>query len=473
MLFNSWQFILYYIVVFCIFFSVDHKWRIYLLLASSIYFYTSWRWEFGLLMIAVSTINFYIAKNFKDEKYKGWWLLLAFVLSFLPLLYYKYGNFIITSVNDLNLVFGYKKQFSALDIILPVGISFFTFEALSYSIDVYYKKIKPEPRLVNFLTFVAFFPKLVAGPIERADNIIPQFNEVKKFSIDLFLSGAKLFIWGLFKKVVIADRLALYVDPVFNNPELYSGPTFLLATILFTFQIYCDFSGYSDMAIGIARTFGFKLMQNFNLPYLSKTISEFWKKWHISLSTWFGDYLYKPLGGNRVSISRWMFNIIVVFLVSGLWHGANWTFVIWGALHGTYYLLEYFGNQLMNKLNFKKYKESMVYTLIKIPIVFVMVSFAWIFFRANSVSDAFYIVENIFSFSGSVWLGSSAFSTFIGLIMIVLLLVVQILQYNKKLILYQSEVIYPVWLVGMTYIFLLIGISLLGVSSNAFIYFQF
>jgi len=311
----------------------------------------SWRWEFGVLMFGVSIMNFYVAKQFKQENHKGWWLLLTTVLSFSPLFYYKYSNFFISSFNDISLFFGEEKKIPLLEVILPVGISFFTFEALSYSIDVYFKKIDEEKSLIKFMTFIAFFPKLIAGPIERADNIIPQFNQVKKFNKDFAYSGVKIFIWGLFKKVVIADRLGLYSDPVFNNPELWSSPTLALAALFFTIQIYCDFSGYSDMAIGTARILGFRLMQNFNLPYFAHSIGEFWKRWHISLSTWFGDYLYIPMGGNRVSVPRWFINIFIVFIISGFWHGSNWTFIVWGALHGLYYLLEYIGKMGLIKIH--------------------------------------------------------------------------------------------------------------------------
>lgn len=433
----------------------------------------SWRWEFGLLMLGVSVSNFYSAQQVARGKHKGWWMALTSIISMLPLLYYKYGNFLLDSAEDAVGLLGAELSFIELNVILPVGISFFTFQALSYAIDVYRKHIVPEKNMVKFLTFVAFFPQLVAGPIERSGNIIPQFDVVKKFKLDEFTAGGKLFIWGLFKKVVIADRLAYYVDPVFDNPEMYSGATFIVATLLFTFQIYCDFSGYSDMAIGIARTFGFKLMQNFNLPYLSKSIGEFWKRWHISLSSWFGDYLYVPLGGNRVRLPRWIFNITVVFVVSGLWHGADWTFIIWGALHASYYLMEYIGTQLMKSAGITNWKNASWFTFIKIPIVFVLVSFAWVFFRANSVGDAFYIINQMVNFSGDVWWGSSAFSTAIGLVLILFLVIVQILQYNKRLGLYYRGANVPQWMVGASYILLLLGISLLGVSSNAFIYFQF
>lgn len=473
MLFNSWNFIIFFFVVLVAFFSLAHKWRIYLLFFTSYYFYMSWRWEFGFLMLGVSILNFYVGNKIATGKNKNWWMFFTSLLSLIPLLYYKYGNFFLNTIEDTSQLLGTNVSFIELKVILPVGISFFTFQALSYSIDIYRNQITPEPSLIKFVTFVSFFPQLVAGPIERTTNILPQFDEVKKFDFLEFYAGVRIFIWGLFKKVVIADRLALYVDPVFNNTQLYSGPTFFVATIFFTFQIYCDFSGYSDMAVGIGRAFGFKFMQNFNLPYLAKSTGDFWKRWHISLSTWFGDYLYKPLGGNKVKISRWIFNISIVFLVSGFWHGANWTFILWGALHACYYLVEYLGNLVIKYLKMEEFKNSSIYTLIKIPVTFSMVSFAWIFFRANSVSDAFYIINSIFSFSGNLWWGSSAFSTVIGLMMLFLLVIVQIFQYNNKLALYYREANLPKWVVAFGFIILLLGISLLGVSSNSFIYFQF
>ncbi len=424
-------------------------------------------------MLAVSLVNFYAGQQIGLNKNRGWWMLLTSVASVMPILYYKYGNFILSAAEDSASMLGATIHFPELDIILPVGISFFTFQALSYSIDIYRKKIEPEPSLVKFLTFIAFFPQLVAGPIERSDNIIPQFDKVKKINLDEFIAGGRLFIWGLFKKVVIADRLSLYVDPVFDNPHDFSGPTFIVATLLFTFQIYCDFSGYTDMAIGIARSMGFKLMQNFNLPYLAKSIGDFWRRWHISLSSWFGDYLYVPLGGNRVGIPRWIFNIVLVFLISGLWHGANWTFIIWGAFHAGFYLLEYLGDLLLTCTKTAIWKKNRLYRLLKIPVTFAMVSFAWIFFRANSVSDAWYIVGHLFEWNGNLWMGSSAFTTIVGCLFVLLLVGVQVLQSWKKLALYYRPATVPAWLIGVAYLVLLLFISLFGVSTSAFIYFQF
>ncbi len=427
-------------------------------------------------MLFVSVVNFYTGKKIasSERRLAKVWLLSGVFISLLPLLYFKYANFFLESVNVITSEAGYDISNLYVSVILPVGISFFTFQALSYSIDIYNQKIEPETSLVNFIGFVAFFPQLIAGPIERASNMLPQFREKHVFRFDHFREGAMLFIWGLFKKIVIADRLAIYSDPVFNSPELYGGPTIFLATLFFTFQIYCDFSGYSDMAIGSARILGFRLMQNFNLPYFASSIGEFWKRWHISLSSWFSDYVYIPIGGNRVPIRKWIFNIYVVFLISGLWHGANWTFVIWGGLHGTYYLLEYIGDKIMRVLNIQEIGNNKCYKMFRMVITFFLVFYSWIFFRANSLSDAIYMSGKVFSFSGSLWFGSSSVTTLLSLGLIIFLFVVELLQYIKKIPVYiNQKSVFPEWLVWTSYIILLLGISLFGISSNAFIYFQF
>ena len=412
----------------------------------------AWKWEFAFLMLTVTAINFYAGKKIStatQKRNKNRWLAIALILSL-------------------------AENITYLKVILPVGISFFTFQALSYSLDIYRKKTEVENNFVNFAVFVAFFPQLVAGPIERSSHLLAQFREKHHFNSTQFLEGSKLFIWGLFKKVVIADRLSLYVDRVYSSPDIYSGATLAIATFFFAIQIYCDFSGYSDMAIGSARILGFRLMQNFNLPYLASSIGNFWKRWHISLSSWFGDYLYIPLGGNRVSYPRWVFNIFVVFLVSGFWHGANWTFIVWGALHALYYLVENWGDKLINLFSLEKLKESVAYKTFKIITVFVLVCFAWIYFRANSISDAFLISEKIVIGGwDSLYRGPSNVTFILSLLLISFLFVVQLLQYFKIVSLYFSRpkthpVFQFVW-----YVALLLGISLLGKSSSAFIYFQF
>ena len=287
---------------------------------------------------------------------------------------------------------------SLLTIILPIGLSFHTFQSLSYVIEVYRKNQKAEKNFLTYALYVMFFPQLVAGPIERPQNVLHQFYEKHDFDYNRVVSGLKLMAWGMFKKVVVADRLAVFVNAVYNNPTHYKGTVLLIATIFFAVEIYADFSGYSDIAIGSARVIGFRLMLNFNKPYYARSISEFWKRWHISLSSWFRDYLYIPLGGNRVSTLRCMFNTLVVFLISGLWHGTSWTFVAWGALHGLYSIFSITTSkirQIFIRL-FWLHKLSFIHRLLQMAITFCLVTFAWIFFRANSFADAFYIIQNIY-----------------------------------------------------------------------------
>ena len=477
MLFNSWEFICLFVITCVIYFNIPHKFRALLLLISSYVFYISWRWDFALLMLAVSLINYYgglkihHSKTTRKKQYYLWFVLVS---SLIPLLYLKYANFFIVNINNVSNVFGVNSSYSALNVILPVGISFFTFQALSYSLDVFYGKTKVEKNVINFTVFVSFFPQLVAGPIERSSNLLKQFRDRHSFNRLNFINGSKLFIWGLFKKVVIADRLAIYVDRIYDNPDLYNGSTLAVATFFFAIQIYCDFSGYSDMAIGTAKILGFDLKQNFNLPYFSKSIADFWKRWHISLSSWFSDYLYKPLGGNRVKYHRWLLNILLVFSVSGFWHGASWTFIVWGLLHGIYYFLENWGDAFLKLLNLSKIKTVYFYKILKTVLVFILVCYAWVFFRASDITEAFSIsYKLLFDWNGPFYIGASSVSFILCLILIVLLFFVQILQSKKIASLYfSSSKVHPI-LQLLWYVSLLLAISMLGISSNSFIYFQF
>ena len=283
------------------------------------------------------------------------------------------------------------------NVLLPVGISFYTFQTLSYTIDVYNGKTAAQKHLGVFAVYVSFFPQLVAGPIERSNHLLPQFFRKHDFSYNRVKSGLQKMLWGFFKKIVIADNLAILVDGVYNNVGNYSGLALIVATIFFTFQIYCDFSGYSDIAIGTAKVMGFELRENFKRPYFSKSIREFWQRWHITLSTWFRDYVYIPLGGNRTIKWRWYYNIFITFLVSGLWHGANWTFVIWGALHGSYLIAALILSSPKKKISlFIQSQNKSLDKLMDVVITFVLVAFAWIFFRANNIEDAIYIINNLF-----------------------------------------------------------------------------
>ena len=400
MLFNSLHFVLFFPVVMALYFIIKPKYRWVLLLIASYYFYMSWNPIYIVLILFSTIIDYTVGIFLEKEKRRIQRnvLLIVSLSSNLGLLFlFKYYNFFNSAVADTLLLFGYEYSYSVLNVLLPVGISFYTFQTLSYTIDIYKGRQSAQHHFGKFALFVSFFPQLVAGPIERSTNLLPQFDKEFEFDYQRITDGFKLMFWGLFKKVVIADKLAIIVNQVYNDVDSYDGFTLLLATIFFAFQIFCDFSGYSDIAIGCAKVFGFDLMKNFQIPYYSKNISEFWKRWHISLSTWFRDYVYIPLGGNRTSKVRWYFNLFITFFISGIWHGANWTFMIWGSLHGLY---------LICAIVFKKTKTVINHTLgltdgklvtkiVQISTTFFLVDFAWIFFRANSVNDALTIIQRI------------------------------------------------------------------------------
>ena len=320
MLFNSLHFLIFFPIVIVIYFCIPHKYRWILLLFASYYFYMSWKAEYVILILISTIIDYFVAIKISredNEKMRKIYLLLSIITNIGLLISFKYLNFISSSVSEFLQLFSIQFSPIILDVLLPVGISFYTFQTLSYTIDVYRRRIKPERHFGIFAVYVSFFPQLVAGPIERGKNLLPQFLEKHYFDYIRVTNGLKLMLWGFFKKIVIADRLAVVVNAVYNNPTEFTGAPLILATVFFAFQIYCDFSGYSDIAIGTAQVMGYNLMDNFKRPYFAGSISEFWQRWHISLSTWFRDYLYIPLGGSRVSIPRWYFNLIIIFIVSG------------------------------------------------------------------------------------------------------------------------------------------------------------
>ncbi|MCW9037116.1 MBOAT family O-acyltransferase, partial [Altibacter sp.] len=345
MLFNSLDFALFFPVVFLLYwaFAKHLTVRNAFLLAASYFFYGWWDWRFLFLIAFSSLVDFFVGKYLykatgNTRRKVLLWTSISVNIGLLA--YFKYANFFIESFVDSFRLFGQDLEVAPLQIILPVGISFYTFQTLSYTIDIYKRKLEPTNNALAFFTFVAFFPQLVAGPIERASHLLPQFFKTYKFDYQQVKSGLLLMAFGLFKKMVIADRAAILVNQVYGDPGSYDGYQLVVATFFFAVQIYCDFSGYSDIAIGIARTMGFDLMKNFDSPYFSKSITEFWRRWHISLSTWFRDYVYIPLGGSRGGTYKTYANLFIVFLVSGLWHGAAFTFVIWGAIHGVIIVLE-------------------------------------------------------------------------------------------------------------------------------------
>lgn len=395
---------------------------------------------------------------------------------------FKYHNFINENFSFLLQGFGLTNPIPYLSILLPIGLSFHTFQAMSYTIEVYRGNQKAERHFGIYSLYVMFYPQLVAGPIERPQNLLHQFRENYDFDYQRVTSGLRLMAWGLFKKVVIADRLAIVVDAVYTHPHQHNSLSLIIATVFFTFQIFCDFSGYSDMAIGAARIMGFKLMTNFNNPYQSRSVDEFWKRWHISLSTWFKDYFYISLGGNRVTILRWYLNLFLVFLVSGLWHGANWTFIIWGGLNGFYLVFGIITKNFREKLNKRTgFNKSFI---VPIFTTFLLITFSWIFFRAKDVETGLYIAKHIFTGlpdminklrnHQSVFenIGLSKKELVLSVVLILLLEAVHYLKSKRNI----SELFLqkPTYIRWITYYILFVSIFALGVfESRLFIYFQF
>lgn len=411
MLFNSLEFFIFLPVVFVLYWIIGSKHlkaQNLLIAVASYTFYGWWDWRFLSLILFSSLVDYSIGlslgKTENSSKRKLLlWISICVNLGFLG--FFKYYNFFIDSLINSFTFFGKELSLNTLNIILPVGISFYTFQTLSYTIDVYNKKLKPTKNFIGFMAFVSFFPQLVAGPIERASNLLPQFSVERSFKYQNAIDGLRQMLWGLFKKVVIADNCAKYANMIFNNHTEYNGSTLLLGAFFFAFQIYGDFSGYSDIAIGVSRLFGFNLKRNFAFPYFSRDIAEFWRRWHISLSTWFRDYLYIPLGGSRGGTKMKLRNTFIIFIVSGFWHGANWTFIVWGALNAIYFLPLLLTNK--NRVNTNLVAEGRYLPSLKelaqMSVTFFMTLIAWVFFRADNVTHAFDYLQNTFD--------SSLFST--------------------------------------------------------------
>ena len=483
MIFNSLSFLIFFPVVTILYFLLPHKWRwVHLLVASSI-FYMSFIPAYLLILfflILVDYITGLAIYNTKTIYKKRLYLILSILSMLLVLFIFKYFNFVNINVAWLAQFIGWNYSYATLTLLLPIGLSFHTFQSLSYVIEVYRGKQKPEKHIGIYALYVMFYPQLVAGPIERPYHMLHQFHEKHSFNKDNFVFGLKRMLWGFFKKIVIADNLAVIVNLVYGNPSDFSGTALIIATFFFAFQIYCDFSGYCDIALGAAQIMGFRMMENFRRPYLARSIPDFWRRWHISLSTWFRDYVYISLGGSKVSIPRWYLNLFLVFMISGLWHGANWTFVIWGALHGVYMIVYVSYDSLMKRVpsvnSFLLRKEfRMLSVILSTMLTFILASFAWIFFRAQSLSDAWIIITRMFSGLsldlasqglGMGWLGLMFYLSLIGLLMFV-----QSLQ-EKNIDVYLTKK--PVALQWLVFFTLGTTILLFGVfETTSFIYFQF
>lgn len=469
MLFNSIAFLLFFPIVCVLYFAIpcqQIKVRNLLLLIASYYFYMNWEPAYALLLLT-STFVTYIAAlgigHFENIWKKKICLVSSLVLNLAILFLFKYYNFLSSNIEIALQTSGLGINIPKFGLLLPVGISFYTFQALGYSIDVYRGTTTVERHFPTYALFVSFFPQLVAGPIERSNNLLPQFKQQHRFDYEAVMAGIRLIVWGYFMKLVLADRCGLYVDTIFNNVDKHNGGSYLVASLLFPFQIYGDFAGYSLIAFGVARVLGFRLMENFHRPYFACSVGEFWHRWHISLSTWFKDYVYIPLGGNRVGRLRNYFNLLVTFVVSGIWHGANWTFFCWGALHGILLCIE-------KALGISKQKYIGAKKFCHWILTFVLVCFAWILFRANNLSEAVMIITGILFNPGPPKPEYANFVA-IGLALAVLLTKEFADEYQWKIRVAESKS----WFVRHIYLIMMIAyIILFGVlGGDQFIYFQF
>ncbi len=489
MTFTSLQFLAFFPVVVSLYFLLPHKWRWLWLLGASCFFYMAFVPVYILILAFTIGVDYIAGIKIEDSQgsARRRFLVASIIANVGVLAFFKYYGFLTDNLETIVHGFGFPDyHVPRLGIILPIGLSFHTFQSLSYTVEVYRGKQKAERRLGIFALYVMYFPQLVAGPIERAANLLHQFDRPATVDYGRITNGLKLMAWGFFKKLMIADRVAVAVNHVYNDPHRFHGMEFILATVLFALQIYCDFSGYTDIARGASRVLGIELMLNFRSPYFSTSISEFWRRWHISLSSWFRDYVYIPLGGNKVVKWRWYYNLFITFFLSGLWHGANWTYVMWGSVHGFYLIFAILtakprarlGHALgLNKVPRLNHMLQMVTT-------FVLVCFAWIFFRANSIGDAFYIIRNMGSGFGrfftsdarslySAALGIGYSDMLLALFGVVVMLFVDAMHTQGSITVRLSH--RPVWQRWAVYYGLVGCVVFLGAyySSTAFIYFQF
>jgi len=484
MLFNSIDFAIFLPIVFLLYWFVTNKslkLQNLLVVVASYVFYGWWDWRFLSLIVFSTVVDYIVGLKLVQENglvKRKVWLWLSIVINLGLLGFFKYYNFFLDNFITAFSFFGTEIHPNSLNIILPVGISFYTFQTLSYSIDVYKRKLAPTKDFIAFSAFVSFFPQLVAGPIERASNLLPQFYKKRTFDYNKAVDGMRQILWGLFKKIVIADNCAKYANIIFNNSDEYNGSTLVLGALFFTFQIYGDFSGYSDIAIGTARLFGFNLKQNFAFPYFSRDIAEFWRRWHISLSTWFRDYLYIPLGGSRGSTWRKVRNIFIIFMVSGFWHGANWTFIIWGALNALYFLpllLLKRNRKHINNIAKEKYFPNLK-ELFQMLVTFGLTVIAWVFFRAENIRHAWGYLSEIFSVSlfemPSIKQGIS--SSFFIIVFVIFFIFIEWMSRANLHTLERLELRMRRPLRWIFYILLMILIFLYsGSEAKNFIYFQF
>ncbi len=493
MLFNSLEFLIFFPLVVAIYFIIPKKTRYIWLLVTSYYFYMGWNAQYALL-IATSTIITYLSGIMLSVFKKNWARKLTVAVSFVSnlgiLIFYKYFDFILDNINVVLANVGVELISNPFDVLLPVGISFYTFQALSYTVDVYRGEIEAEKNPFRYAVFVSFFPQLVAGPIERSKNLLNQVKNVhniKLWNYDRVANGVVQMVWGMFQKMVIADRVAIFVNSVYDNLHAVGTVETVVAAVAFSIQIYCDFAAYSTIAIGAARVMGFDLMENFNTPYFANSIQDFWRRWHISLSTWFRDYLYIPLGGNRKGTVRKYVNLMITFLVSGLWHGASWNYVVWGGLNGFYQVVGGVTKPLRKKVNeiFKVKEDVFSYKFGQILFTFALTTLTWVFFRAETIEEAFYFFERMTRWNPWVIFNEGLFNfgldrveTNVLLIGIVIMILIDILRYVKKKQFSDFMMEQNFWFRWVVVIAMVLGCVIYGVyginfDSSQFIYFQF
>lgn len=482
MLFNSIDFAIFLPIVFILYwFVTDKSLKVQnlLIVIASYLFYGWWDWRFLSLILFSSLVDYLIGLgllNQNNQTKRKIYLLTSIIINLGFLGFFKYYNFFLDNFVSAFSFFGMELRADSLNIILPVGISFYTFQTLSYSIDIYKRKLEPTKDFIAFMAFVSFFPQLVAGPIERATHLLPQFYKKRNFDYTKAVDGMRQILWGLFKKIVIADNCAEHANLIFNNSADYSGSTLVLGALFFTFQIYCDFSGYSDIAIGTSRLFGFDLMRNFNFPYFSRDIAEFWRNWHISLSTWFRDYVYIPLGGSRVGDLLKVRNVFIIFILSGFWHGANWTFIAWGTLNALYFLPILLTKNNRNNLETVAHGKILpsIKETFQILLTFGLTVFAWIFFRANNIEHAINYISSIFSTS---FFSIPNFPEIEKAILTIILLIIFIMiEWLGREGQYAISNFGANWKRHWRYAFyyaIIIAIFIFGAKEQQFIYFQF
>ncbi len=482
MLFNSIPFLIFFPIVIAFYYILSHSYRWVWLLLASCFFYMFFKPEYILILFFTIIIDYFAGiqiENSKNKNQKKYWLIASLIANIGILAIFKYYNFINDNITGIAKLAHYTNPIPALKILLPIGLSFHTFQAMSYTIEVYKGRQQAERHFGYYALYVMFFPQLVAGPIERPQNILHQLKEKKLFHYQNFSDGGKLMLWGFFKKICIADRLAFFVNEVYKSPADHTGFQCLIAIVFFSFQIYCDFSAYTDIAIGSAKVMGIDLMKNFDRPYASTSIATFWKRWHISLSTWFRDYLYIPLGGNRKGAYITYLNIMIVFLLSGLWHGASWTFVIWGAIHGIAVVFETRWIQIKKQvLQIDTEKKHFLLNYINIVFVFIVVSIAWIFFRAENLNTIHILFKQIKHIEWSQFTLSSfgainRTNLILSFIVIILLEGIQYITKEKGIVAYLTEK--PAITRWSIYFILIFSMLLFGAfhESKEFIYFQF